>query len=103
MGGREYRGLHNARYTYVRTIAGPWMLYDNVDDPAQLHNLIDDPAHAQRVAEFDARLMARLREVEDPFVSGAEILRQENYAINPDGDIAIMSSHLPEPYPIGSL
>lgn len=98
-GGREYRGLHNTRYTYVRTLAGPWLLYDNVDDPAQLRNLIDDPAHAARVAELDARLTARLREVGDDFADGREILRREKVELAPWGDIAIMPSQLPEPYP----
>ncbi|MBN2128371.1 MAG: sulfatase [Sedimentisphaerales bacterium] len=101
-GGREYRGLHTTRYTYVRTLTGPWLLFDNADDPSQLRNLIDDPTQATRVAELDARLTARLREVGDSFVSGAEIIRRQNYALNEAGDIAIMPSQLPEPYPSSS-
>lgn len=96
-GGREYRGIHTTRYTYVRTLAGPWLLFDNADDPSQLRNLIDDPMQATRVAELDARLTARLREVGDSFVSGAEIIRHQAYALNNAGDIAITPSQLPEP------
>ncbi len=97
-GGREYRGLHGTRYTYVRTLAGPWLLYDNVNDPWQLRNLIDDPAQTARLAELDARLTARLREVGDDFIAGSEIIRRENFALNDAGDIAIMPSQLPEPH-----
>ncbi len=39
----EYRGVITERYTYVRTIDRPWLLYDNLKDPYQLDNLIDDP------------------------------------------------------------
>jgi len=98
-GGREYRGLHDARYTYVRSLAGPWLLYDNIDDPSQLHNLIDDPAHAARGAQLDARLTARLHAVGDDFADGREILRRENVVLAPWGDIAILPSQLPAPYP----
>lgn len=38
----EYRGVRTARYTYVRTIDGPWLLYDNQEDPFQLSNRIGD-------------------------------------------------------------
>ncbi len=100
-GGREYRGLHGKRYTYVRTLAGPWLLYDNSDDPWQVRNLVDDPTHAARVAELDARLTARLCDVGDDFVDGHEIARRENFDLNQAGDIAIKPSQLPEPYPKG--
>ena len=39
-GGREYRGLRTIRYTYVRTLEGPWLLYDNRQDPYQQDNLV---------------------------------------------------------------
>ena len=34
------------RYTYVRDLAGPWLLYDNDTDPYQLNNLVDQPDYA---------------------------------------------------------
>ncbi|MGQ9661882.1 MAG: sulfatase family protein [Kiritimatiellia bacterium] len=97
-GGREYRGLYTLRYTYVRTFEGPWLLYDNMEDPWQLRNLVSDSAYAALVAELDNRLTARLREVGDSFAAGSEIIREENYAINEAGDIDIMPSELPEPH-----
>ena len=38
--GREYRGVRTRRYTYVRDLKGPWLLYDNRADPFQLNNLV---------------------------------------------------------------
>jgi len=101
-GGREYRGLHDARYTYVRTLAGPWLLYDNLEDPAQLRNLVDDPVHAERIARYDDRLAARLAAVGDDFADGVEIKRREGFALNSWGDIAYENGPLPEPYPDGA-
>ena len=37
--GREYRGVRTSRYTYVRDLKGPWLLYDNQEDAYQLENL----------------------------------------------------------------
>ena len=39
-GGREYRGVRTDRFTYVRDLNGPWLLYDNVVDPYQMNNLL---------------------------------------------------------------
>ena len=97
-GGREYRGLYDAQFTYVRTLEGPWLLYDNQNDPEQLRNLIDDPAHAATVQELDEALTARLTAVGDDFASGKAIVEREGYATGPGGDMAIMPSELPEPY-----
>ena len=39
-GFAEYRGLRTTQHTYVRSIHGPWLLYDNAADPFQMRNLI---------------------------------------------------------------
>ena len=39
----EYRGVRTHRYTYVRNIRGPWLMYDNLIDTFQLVNLISCP------------------------------------------------------------
>ncbi len=97
-GGREFRGLHTARFTYVRTLDGPWLLYNNEDDPGQLNNLVEDSAHAETVALLDERLSARLEAVGDDFTPGKVIVEQEGYETWPNGEIAIAPSELPEPY-----
>lgn len=97
-GGREYRGLHATRYTYVRTLKGPWLLYDNHADPHQMQNLVADPEYAGRVCELDAALSARLRDVGDDFASAETVIEREGYACHPNGQIKIMPSALPTPY-----
>ncbi len=98
-GAREYRGLHGRRFTYVRSLDGPWLLYDNQADPAQLHNLIDDPDYATSVSELDARLSARLQAIDDDFAPGAEIIRRERIPLDARGDVLTNFATLPEPYP----
>ncbi|WP_221584037.1 sulfatase [Microbacterium sp. G2-8] len=73
----EYRGVRDARYTYVRTRRGPWLLYDNRADPAQLHNRCDDPALAEEQTRLDAELNAWLEKLGDEFAPGDEYLRRD--------------------------
>ena len=46
VGGKEYRGVRTDRYTYVRDLQGPWLLFDNQTDPFQTNNLANLPAQA---------------------------------------------------------
>ncbi len=85
--GRECRGLLTARYTYIRDLNGPWLLYDNQRDPYQMTNLIDDPAHADRRAELDAWLQRRLDAAGDAFLPGSEYIRQWGYTVNKHGTV----------------
>jgi arylsulfatase A-like enzyme len=98
--GREFRGLHSATHTYARTLAGPWLLYDNQADPMQQHNLAHEPGAAALVKRLEARLTARLEAVGDDFASGAEIAQREGWAMSEKDDILIMPSELPPPYPL---
>jgi arylsulfatase A-like enzyme len=63
----EYRGVRSSRYTYVRTIDRPWLLYDNEADPYQMNNLIDDPALASVRDELDAAMRAHMAAIGDGF------------------------------------
>lgn len=69
-GIRAYRGLRNARYTYVRNTTGPWLLYDNHADPYQMHNLINDARHADLQTRLEAQLQQRLGQYGDEFLDG---------------------------------
>ena len=44
---KEYRAFRTGRYTYVRGLEGPWLLFDDQQDPNQLDNLIDRPEFAR--------------------------------------------------------
>ncbi|MBY0504536.1 MAG: sulfatase [Bryobacteraceae bacterium] len=74
MGIAEYRGVRTPRYTYVRSINGPWLLYDNERDPWQKRNLVErDPALRSRM---DRKLDALLKQAGDEFLPGASYVER---------------------------
>jgi arylsulfatase A-like enzyme len=86
-GGREYRGIRTSRYTYVRDLSGPWLLFDNKVDPLQLQNLARSPRAAKRRAELEDVLQRKLRIANDSFLPAADYIRQWNYAVDSTGTI----------------
>ena len=78
-GGREYRGLRTTRYTYTRTLDGPWQLFDNEADPYQLDNKLGDAAYADVQAALDALLQARLDAHGDAFLPGPVYVERYDY------------------------
>ena len=50
----------------------PEEFYDLAKDPDCLHNLIDNPEFADRIAAMQKRLVARMRETEDPMLAAFE-------------------------------
>jgi len=85
--GREYRGLRTRRYTYVRTLEGPWLLYDNNEDPYQLNNLIDNLKYSQVQQDLDAWLQRKLDAMGDEFMPGMDYIRKWNYIVNGTGTV----------------
>jgi arylsulfatase A-like enzyme len=79
-GMRAYRGLRTVRYTYVRNLDGPWLLYDNVEDPYQKRNLVGSVGHASLQAGLEARLRRRLDEQGDTFEDGRVYLKRAGLA-----------------------
>jgi len=78
-GGREYRGVRTRRYTYVRDLNGPWLLYDNQADPYQLTNLCNDPKYGHIQQELEEMLSRRLKETNDEFLPGPKYMAMWNY------------------------
>ena len=68
-GGLEYRGVRTSRYTYVRTLKGPWLLYDNQDDPYQLRNLCNNPEYPDQQSDLEDVLNRKLKDTKDGFMS----------------------------------
>jgi arylsulfatase A-like enzyme len=87
IGGREYRGIRTVRYTYVRDLHGPWLLFDDQADPYQQQNLVGDPAHATLQAELDAILQRKLRAAHDEFRPAADYIRQWGYQVDASGTV----------------
>jgi arylsulfatase A-like enzyme len=86
-GGREYRGLVTTRYTYVKDLKGPWLLFDNTKDPFQLNNLIGKGPYVQIQQKLDAALQATLTQHRDAFLPGMEYVRQWHYVVDETGTV----------------
>lgn len=86
-GGQEYRALRTARYTYVRGVRGPWLLYDNETDPYQQKNLVGVAGAEAVQKKLDAQLQAELRRVGDDFPTAEEARQRFGYHVSPRGHI----------------
>ena len=86
-GGKEYRGLKTTRYTYVRDLKDPWLLYDNFEDPYQMNNLINSPEHKTVRDDLDRRLSKKLIEANDEFLPGMEYIKKWNYKVDKNGTV----------------
>jgi arylsulfatase A-like enzyme len=73
-GFAEYRGLRTQRHTYVRSIKGPWLLYDNQTDPYQMRNLMGKRQAKQLQTRLDRELDAELKRRKDDFLPAAEYI-----------------------------
>lgn len=87
VGGREYRAIRTAHYTYVRDLNGPWLLYDNESDPYQLHNLVGEKGYAELHAAMEKSLQEKLTLQHDEFLPGSAYVRQWGYRVNADGAV----------------
>jgi arylsulfatase A-like enzyme len=86
-GGKEYRGLRTSRFTYVRDLAGPWLLYDNEADPYQPNNLVNQGDFAKVQADLDTELASKLGAIDDPFHPGDWYVSQWGYTVGSDGAV----------------
>ena len=82
--GREYRGLRTERYTYIRDLHGPWLLFDNREDPYQMNNLVSD--QQQVVRRLEDELSDKLNALGDEFLPGEEYFRRYKIRLNAAGD-----------------
>jgi arylsulfatase A-like enzyme len=82
-GGREYRGVRTKRYTYVRSLEGPWLLYDNEVDPYQLENKVNEPALKSVREKLEGELARLLKKTDDDFRPGKEYLQKFGYHVDP--------------------
>lgn len=84
-GGREYRGIRTKRYTYVKDLLGPWLLYDNELDPYQMNNLIDSQEATTIQKELDQILQKKLKATKDDFLPADEYMKMWNYLYDQTG------------------
>ncbi len=78
-GGREYRGIRTERFTYVRDLNGPWLLYDNFIDPYQMSNLLGTDEYIFIQSDLENQLQKLLEETNDDFLPANEYMKMWNY------------------------
>jgi arylsulfatase A-like enzyme len=81
-GGKEYRGLMTEKYTYVRDLKGPWLLFDRTKDPFQMNNLVGQPSLAAIQSKLDRDLLNELKIRKDEFLPGLDYVKKWNYVID---------------------
>lgn len=86
-GGKEYRGLRTDRYTYVRDLDGPWLLFDNESDPYQTNNLVGRSESSRIQRSLDARLRKKLKKTTDSFQPGDFYLNLWDYKTDATGTV----------------
>jgi len=86
-GGKEYRGIRTARYTFVRDLNGPWLLFDNEQDPFQQKNLAGLPEFSGLQSKLDRILTRKLDQATDQFLPGDDYLRKWGYKVDASGTV----------------
>jgi len=81
-GGKEYRGIVTHRYTYVRDLKGPWLLFDNTNDPFQMTNLINNVTYKRIQNHLDKTLKRVLNKQKDNFQPGMTYVKKWNYVVD---------------------
>lgn len=87
-GGREYRGIVTERYTYVRDLDGPWLLFDLRDDPFQTNNLAHRAAHTDIQRRLDDQLREKLAAQGDHFRPAPEYITAWGYRVDEHGTVS---------------
>ncbi len=81
-GGREFRGVVTGQYTYARDLNGPWLLFDNKNDPYQLNNMVGKKEYATVQKKMEQQLQQLLTKHNDTFKPGMDYVRQWNYVVD---------------------
>lgn len=81
-GGRAYRGIRTERYTFVRDLNGPWLLFDNKEDPYQLKNVVNKKAFKKVQEKLDNELEKLLKSQNDAFETPEELRKRWNYQVD---------------------
>lgn len=85
--GRAYRGLRTRRHTYVCDLNGPWLLYDNHEDPFQQRNLVQEPNQASLIRSIEEQLRHKRSLLADDFLPGMEYIRRWGYNVDESGTV----------------
>lgn len=90
-----YRGIRTTRYTYVRSIHGPWLLYDNAADPYQMHNLCGRPEAKSRQALLQEELQGWLDRLHDEFLPAEVYLKRAGLTHYYEANVPVVHTSSP--------
>lgn len=82
-----YRAIKTYQYTYVRSIHGPWFLFDDISDPFQMTNLLTDKSYYKLSKKLDTRLHKLLKRNDDEFQPGSFYLAKWGFHTDSNGSI----------------
>jgi arylsulfatase A-like enzyme len=94
--GIPYRAIRTKRYTYIRNLEGPWMLFDDCDDPHQINNLVNDHAHHQTLRELEQILQAELIKIGDDFRAPESYIEQWGFQLNERRAVEFRDDFIPQ-------
>ena len=86
-GRKAFRGIRTSRYTYVRNLVGPWLLYDNQVDPYQMNNLVGVAEHAGLQKKLEDKLQSKFQQTGDEFHPKEHYLEEWDYTVGRNGAI----------------
>jgi len=74
---KPWRGIITDRYTYARYEDGPWLLFDNQQDPWQMTNLATDAKSSSLIKSLDQKLTAMMKKQGDAWSFNSNELVEE--------------------------
>jgi len=92
----EYRGVRTMRHTYIETIEGPWLLYDNIADRFQKNNLIDTPEYSLLQKALAEEMRSHMVRLGDKFLPKEHYFDQFGIEVNERG---VLKDLVKNPYP----
>ena len=85
--GKPYRAIKTEQYTYVRSLEGPWLLFDDLADPFQMDNLVLKPDYSTVLAEMDKQLNLQLEKIGDDFRPALDYIEEWGLEVAKHGSI----------------
>ena len=86
--------MRSARYTYTRSLEGPWLLYDNAADPYQMANLIDAPERADTRDRLDSLMRDHMDRIDDRFLTKEAYYEQFGIELDARGKVAALVENM---------
>jgi arylsulfatase A-like enzyme len=83
----EYRGIYTSRYAFIKTLEGPWLLFDHKVDPLQMDNLVGKSGYEQLQEDLELLLQRELNKVGDEFKPRQYYIDKWGYKLTEGGYI----------------